>query len=75
MARNKKVDPDAGIHSCETCKDFDRHVRKLHGARLEGLSRSGDNPIVRKALEDFERNLPFIDARVREERAKGYYRT
>lgn len=59
MAKNKKVDPNAGIHSCEKCKSFHPHVRRLHEARLLGYERT-QSPFVLKTLQEFERNMPFI---------------
>lgn len=59
MGKKKKYDDPLYAHSCEKCQGLHRHVRRLHGHRLESVQRS-NSPYVRELLEKFEANLPEI---------------
>jgi hypothetical protein len=71
----KKVDPDKGIHSCAKCRDFDRHVRRLHDVRLANQVRTnGGSAPFNKQLEAFEQEMSNIDRRIKQDRASGLMR-
>ena len=59
--KNKKVDPNEGVHSCPMCEKYEPHVRMLHEDRLRGLLFANNNEQVRGMVRSFEANLPWIN--------------
>ena len=83
--KNKKVDPNEGVHSCPMCEKYEPHVRMLHEDRLRGLLFANNNeqgggtytdPIVPPGMPDgpefLESSLPgvFVAGDVRADSVK-----